>query len=173
MIGNKLIENGELYVELSILDIGKSRPGKEKLVFGVIDCTPSVADSLAWQDCKTCIGQLDDVKSFAFSPLAGTKNCYLFPEGKPYTNSIQLELDDKLGMLVNTYEGTVCFFHNGMDLGMAFDGIRSKGLLPAVSVRDKARIRLCFPPPPYSQRDPTVVRLSSFGVQSQRYHKRK
>lgn len=172
-IANKLIDSDELYVELNILDMGKSRQAKERLVFGVIDCSPSTVNSLSWQECKTYIGQYEGAKSFSFCPLAGTRNCHLFPDGKVYTNPVQLEVDDRLGMLVNMYDGTIHFFHNGMDLGVAFDGIQSKWLLPAVSIREKVCVQLCFPPPPYSQRDPKIVRLSSFGIQSQRYRKRK
>ena len=153
--------------------MGKSRSGKERLAFGVIDCTQSTVGSLQWQQCKTCVGQLEGSKSFAYLPLAGTKHCHLFPAGKLYTSSTELEVGDRVGMLVDKDEGTLHFFHNGTDMGLAFDNIQSESLLPAVSIRDKVRVRLCFPPPPYSKRDPKVVRLSSFGVASQRYHKRK
>ena len=171
-VGNQLVENGQLYVELTILEMGRNKPGKEKLAFGVIECTPATVNSLSWQECKHCVGQLESTRSFAFLPQVGTRNCDLFPDGKTYADSIQLEVDDKLGMLINKDDATLHFFHNGMDLGLAFDSIRSESLLPAVSLRDKVRVRLCFPPPPYSQRDPKLVRLSSFGVSSQRYRKR-
>ena len=168
-----MIQSGQLYVELIILDLGKIRPGKDKLVFGVIDCTLSSASALPWQECKTHIGQWEDSKAYAYNPLTGTKDCHFFPGGKMYTNPIQLQVDDRVGMLLNKDEGTLYFFHNGMDVGLAFDNIRSEGLLPAVSIRDKVRVRLCFPPPPFSKRDPKIVRLSSFGIASQHFRKRK
>jgi hypothetical protein len=171
--GNTLIQSGQLYVELNVLDVGKSRSGKEKLAFGVIDCSQSTVGTLLWQQCKTCVGQLEGSKSFAYLPLTGTKNCHLFPAGKPYTSSIELEVGDRVGMLVDKDESKLHFFHNGMDMGLAFDNVGSESLLPAVSIRDKVRVRLCFPPPPYSKRDPKIVHLSSFGVASQCYHKRK
>ena len=173
LLGNKLIESGQLYVELNILDVGKVRLGKEKLSFGVISCNHSTVSSLPWQECKTCIGQWAESKSYSYHPVTGTKHCHLFPVGKMYTNSSQLEVGDRVGMLIDRDEGTLHFFHNGMDLGLAFDNIPSGTLLPAVSIRDKVRVRLCFPPPPYSNRDPRLVRLSSFGVTTQQYRKRK
>ena len=171
VIGNRLFESGQVYVELNILDVGKSRPGKDKLAIGAIQCpTSAVATSISWAEC---IGKMEHFKSFAYYPLAGTKNCHLFPDGKLYTSPIQLEVGDKLGMLLDMDEGTLHFFHNGMDMGAAFDNIPSENLLPAVSIRDKVQIQLCFPPPPFSQRDPKIVRLSSFGAASQRYCKQK
>lgn len=173
LLGNKLIESGQLYVELNIQEMGKIRLGKEKLAFGVIACSQSVVGSLPWQECKTCIGQWEESRSYSYQPLVGTKHCHLFPVGKVYTSSIQLQVDDRIGMLINKDESTLHFFHNGVDLGFAFDNLPSEAFLPAVSIRDKVRVRLCFPPPPYSNRDPKIVRLSSFGVNTQRYRKRK
>ena len=115
---------------------------------------------------------MSGVQVIFLQPLAGTKHCHLFPVGKMYTSSSQLEVGDRIDMLIDKDEGTLHFFHNGMDLGLAFDNIQSEALLPAVSIRDKVRVRLCFPPPPYSNRDPRLVRLSSFGVTTQRYRKR-
>ena len=63
LLGNKLIETGQLYVELNILDVGKIRLGKDKLAFGVIVCSQSTVNSLPWQECKTCIGQWAESKS--------------------------------------------------------------------------------------------------------------
>ena len=54
-------------------------------------------------------------------------------------------------MLLNKDEGTLYFFHQGMDMGLAFDNIQSEGPLPAVSIRDKVRVRLCFRPLPFSK----------------------
>ena len=168
-IGDQLFESGQLYVELNILDMGKGRSGKEKVALGVIECTSSTVSSISWAEC---VGKMQGSKSFAYYPLAGTRNCHLFPDGKMYTSSIQLEVGDKVGMLLDMDEGSLHFFRNGMDMGMAFDSLHSQYLLPAVSIRDKVQVRLCFPPPPFSRRDPKVVRLSSFGVPSQRYRKR-
>ena len=172
-VGNTLIQSGQLYVELNILELGKSRSGKEKLAFGVIDCTQSTVGSLQWQQCKTYIGQLENSKSYAYLPQSGAKHCHLFPVGKLYTDSIELEVGDRVGMLLDKDEGKLHFFHNGMDMGLAFDNVGSESLLPAVSIRDKVRLQLCFPPPPFSRRDPKIIRLSSFGIASQRYRKRK
>ena len=159
-------------MELNILDVGKIRLGKDKLAFGVIVCSQSTVSSLPWQECKNCIGQWTDSKSYSCQPVAGTKHCHLFSGGKMYASSSQLEVGDRIGMLIDRDEGTLYFFHNGMDLGLAFDNIPSGALLPAVSIQDKVRVRLCFPPPPYSNRDPRLVRLSTFGATTQRYRKR-
>ena len=175
MSGDQLVREGQIYAELIILDLGKVRPGKEKLVFGVIDCSPSKVSALPWQENRTCVGQWTEPKSWAYHPLLGTKNCHLFPaaEGKPYSAIIQLQTEDRVGMLLDKDKGTLHFFHNGQDMGLAFDSVRAEALLPVVSIRDKVRVRLHFPPPPYSKRDPKIVRLSSFGVASQRHRKRK
>ena len=151
------------------MDLGKPPRGREKLVFGIIDCTKSTIESLEWQECKTCVGQLDRIKSYAYHPFTGTKNCHLFKQPKEYTSSIQLEVGDQLGMLLNKNDGTLSFFHNGNDFGVAFDNIQSDNLLPAISIRDRAQIRLCFPPPPYTKRN---LDLSSPGIPLQRYRAR-
>ena len=159
-------------MELKILDLGRLRPGKKKLAFGVIACSKSKVNSLLWQDGKCPIGQWKEPHSWAFHPITGTKNCHSFPEeGKPYTTS-QAQVGDRVGMLLSVEEGTLHFFYNGQDLGVAFDNVCAEALLPAVSIRDKVRVRLSFPPPPYSKRDPKIIRFASFGAGSQQFRKR-
>ena len=141
--------------------MGRLRPGKKRLALGVIACSKAKVNSALWQDSKCCIGEWKDTCSWAFNPLVGTKNCHSFPvEGKHYAH-IKADVGDRVGMLINVEGKMIHFFFNGQDLGVAFDSVYANALLPAVSIQDKVRVQLCFPPPPYSNRSPTTVQFTS------------
>ena len=58
-------------------------------------------------------------KSMPTIHLQEPKTATSFLGGKVYTNPIQLQMDDRVGMLLNKDEGTF------MDMGLAFDNIWS------------------------------------------------
>ena len=158
--GDKLFEGGQRYFEIEIIDLGKPRPSK-KLAIGVIGCGHMTMKSIPWHDGRYAVGQWRDIPAWSFHPISGIVNSNVLPlEGKPYTR-IALQNGDRIGMLADMEEGKVTFFCNGQDLGVAFDGVHAKVLLPAVSFRDKIRVRLRFPPPPYSKRTSKLIRLGS------------
>ena len=172
LLGNTLIDCGQLYFELEILDMGRLRPGKKRLALGVIACNKAKVNPAPWQDNKFCIGEWKDLCSWAFNPLVGTKNCHSFPvEGKDYAE-VKADVGDKVGMLINVEEKAIHFFFNGQDLGVAFNSVHADALLPAVSIQDKVRVLLCFPPPPYSNRSQKTIRFTSL-TSTQQLHKRK
>lgn len=98
--------------------------------------------------------------SWSYVPTAGVKMSSFLPqEGVAYGSIPPLEAGDRIGMLVNITEGSVSYFCNGQDLGVAFTQL-TPPLLPAVSFCNKTHIRLLFPPPPYSKRNPRMTLLS-------------
>ena len=160
--GDRFYHQRQHYVELEIVDLGK-RPQKpsKRLAIGVIACSKDNAGSVPWQDGKYAIGQWKEVPSWAFHPISGVLTSRTLPaEGKPYS-PIKLQIEDRIGMLVDMDSMKVHFFCNGQDLGVAFEGIEAESLLPAVSIKDKIRVRLRFPPLPYACRKSKLVRFSS------------
>ena len=158
--GDTFFEAGQHYVEIEIVDLGKSKLGK-KLAIGVIECPRAKVSTVPWHDGKGSIGQWKDVSSWSFHPISGTLSSKSLPsEGKPYTN-VKLQNGDRIGMLVDMDEQKLNYFCNGQDLGVAFENMDVKSLLPAVSIRDKIRVRLRFPPPPYSRRAIKLIHFSS------------
>ncbi len=150
------------YFEIEILDLGKNKSLK-KLALGVISCRRSNAGQLPWQDGKFPIGQWD-IPSWSFQPMLGVVHSpESHVEGRQYSNESTLTLGDKVGMLVELDEGRISYFINGRDLGPAFEGLEVESVLPCVSIRDKIRVLLRFPPPPYKQRKIKLSKLSSRG----------
>ena len=154
-----LDEYKQHYMELEVVEYGKQKPQK-KLAIGVIACNKKGASALPWHDGQHPVGQIEDVKSWSFHPLSGIKNSYaLSNEGQPYASSISLQDGDKIGMLIDGPAKKLTFFLNGQDLGVAFEDLDTTALLPAVSIRDKIRVRLRFPPPPYLNRTVKLIQL--------------
>ena len=142
-----------------MVEFGKQKPQK-KLAIGVIACNKRVASGLPWHDGQHPVGQLDNVESWSFHPISGVKNSHALPnEGKPYASNISLQDGDRIGMLVDGPAKKLLFFLNGQDLGVAFEEIDTTSLLPVVSMRDKIRVRLRFPPPPYLKRSVKLIQL--------------
>ena len=157
---DKQLEMGVHYMEIEIVDLGKSKSVK-KLAVGAIDCTKESLRRIDWQFGKEAIGTGMDIPGWAFHPISGVLNCSvgakcLPVEGKSYSD-IRIQVGDRIGMLVDMPAGRISFFCNGQDLGVAFEDVVVTSLLPAVSLRDKIEVKLCFPPPPYVQRAPKIV----------------
>ena len=149
------------YMELEVVEFGKQKPQK-RLAIGVVDCGKRRPSSLAWHDGQNPVGQMDDVRSWSFHPISGVKNSHALPcEGKPYASNISLQEGDRIGMLVDGPAKKLMFFLNGQDLGVAFDELDTSALLPVVSIRDKIKVRLRFPPPPYVKRSVKLIQLRS------------
>ena len=160
--GDIFFKDGEHYFEIEIIDLGKLKPGK-KLSIGVIGCSRDSIKNIPWHDGKYAVGHWRDFPSWSFHPISGIINSNSLPlEGKEYAH-IALQNGDRIGVLANMEEGKLTFFCNGQDLGIAFDDMQAETLLPAVSIRDKIRVRLRFPPPPYSKRTCKLVHISSAG----------
>ncbi len=158
--GDQFLEGGQHYFEVEIVDLGRPKPNK-KLAIGVIESSKSKVKSVPWHDGKYALGQWREVPSWSFHPISGKINSNsLPPTGKDYS-SIQLQNGDRIGVLVDMDGQKLSFFSNGHDLGVAFEGVKARSLLPAVSIRDKIRIRLRFPPPPYLKRSVSLVRFTS------------
>ena len=160
---DKLLEMDVHYMEIEIVDLGKSKSVK-KLAVGVMDCSDGNLKGIDWQFGKEAMGTSADMPGWAFHPISGVLNCSagtasLPIEGKPYSD-IHLQTGDRIGMLVDMPAGRISFFCNGQDLGVAFEGVGSSPLLPIVSLRDKMEVKLCFPPPPYVKRMPKIFILS-------------
>ena len=157
---DKQLEMGVHYMEVEIVDLGKSKSEK-KLAVGAIDCTKENLRRIDWQFGKEAIGAGVDMPGWAFHPISGVLNCSvgakcLPVEGKPYSD-IHIQTGDRIGMLLDMPAGRISFFCNGQDLGVAFEDVVVTSLLPAVSLRDKIEVKLCFPPPPYVKRAPKIV----------------
>ena len=151
---------GQYYTEIEILNLGKSKL-KEKLVIGVISCSKTRANLIEWQDRKNHLGEWD-IPSWSFLLTSGLlKSHTITDEGIPYGKDLMIQADDRIGVLVDMLEKKLTYFCNGTDLGMAFDDLNGQSFLLAVSIRDKVRVRLRFPPPPYSKRTIKLVKLKS------------
>ena len=147
------------YAEVEVVEFGKQKPQK-KLAIGVVSCSKRSASGLPWHDGQRPVGQMENVKSWSFHPISGVKNSYDSPsESKPYAENISLQEGDKIGMLIDGPAKKLTFFLNSQDLGVAFEDIDTTALLPVVSIRDKIRVRLRFPPPPYSKRSVKLIQL--------------
>ena len=171
-------------MEIEIIELGKLKPNK-KLALGVIECSGAdMVKAIDWQYGEEPVGNRNDVKSWGFQPILGVimssvqqpagsggkhprlSSSALPPppppahaEGKPYAK-LSLQNGDRIGMLVDMLAGQLHFFCNRQDLGLAFDNVHAQNLLPVVSIRDKIRLRLLFPPPPYQSRIPQLTRLT-------------
>ena len=160
--GDLFFVGGKHYFEIEIIDLGKLRP-KKKLAIGVIGCGRDNMKNIPWHDGRHAVGQWREFPSWSFHPISGVINSSSLPlEGKEYAH-IALQDGDRIGVLANMEDGRLTFFCNGQDLGVAFDDVQAETLLPAVSIRDKIRVRLRFPPPPYSRRTSNLIHISSTG----------
>ena len=154
-----LDDSKQHYMELEVVEFGKQKPQK-KLAIGVIACSKTSASNLPWHEGQHPVGQIEGVRSWSFHPISGVKNSHeLQNEGEPYADHISLLEGDRIGMLVDGPAKKLVFFLNGQDLGVAFEGLDTTALLPVVSIRDKIRVRLRFPPPPYLKRCVKLIQL--------------
>lgn len=159
---DKLLEQGgQHYVEIEILSMGKKLKEKEKLAIGVVGCGKKGPDALDWQNSKSPIGEWEG-SSWAFLPISGMlKSHTIARDGIPYGENLMIQAGDRIGVLLDLAVGKLVYFCNGTDLGVAFDDIVGHSFLLAVSIRDKIRVRLRFPPPPYSKRQIKLINLKS------------
>ncbi len=159
---DQLMENGkQYYAEIEILSLGKHR-SRDKLVIGLVSCsTKSFANALDWQNGKKPIGEWE-VPSLGFFPISGVFKSHM-QEGREvaYGQDLKIQVGDRIGVLLDMSHKTLSFFCNGTDLGVAADTLQGKGYLLAVSIRDKIKVRLRFPPPPYSKRTIKLITLRS------------
>lgn len=159
---DKLFEgSGQHYAEIEILSLGKNRP-REKLVIGVINCNNKAkANVLEWQNRKSPIGEWD-TPSWGFFPISGLLKGLMVPsEGVAYGKDLKIQVSDRIGVLVDMTLRKLTFFCNGSDLGVASDDLEGQAFLLAVSIRDKIRVQLRLPPPPYSKRTIELIQLRS------------
>jgi hypothetical protein len=164
--GNKLLMNGQHYMELEIVELAKHNIRSwyhTKIAIGVVQCTEETVKSIPWHSCKEPVGKLPGCKSWAFHVSSGMK-VYNYPSliDEDYGKISSIEVGDKIGMLIDFVSGQgahISFFCNGQDLGVAFTRIHGNPLLPVVSICDKFQVRLKFPPPPYDKRNPRLVHL--------------
>lgn len=152
---------GQYYAEIEILSLGKPK-SKETLVIGLIGCSKYVVNTIEWQNRRCPIGEWDR-PSWGFLPISGLLKSSTLAQAVPYGEDLKIQAGDRIGVLVDMYEEKMMFFCNGTDLGVAFDDLTGQSFLLAVSIRDKIRIRLRFPPPPYSKRTIKLVKLMSNG----------
>lgn len=166
--GDTVLSDGQHYMEIEIKEVAKHNIRRDskftKLALGVVQCNDETAKSIPWHECKQPIGQLPSCKSWGYLASNGTK-VYNFPKliDEEYGNIGTVEVGDRLGMLVDfPFQGdaSISFFFNGQDLGVAFTNVQGP-LLPVVSVCDRFHVKLRFPPPPYSKRNPRLTFLSS------------
>eukprot|EP00731_Ephydatia_muelleri_P037257 Em0429g7a len=107
---DKQLEMGVHYMEIEIVDLGKSKSVK-KLAVGAIDCTKESLRRIDWQFGKEAIGTGMDIPGWAFHPISGVLNCSvgakcLPVEGKPYSD-IRIQVGDRIGMLVDMPAGRI------------------------------------------------------------------
>lgn len=159
---DKLFEgDGQYYTEIEIMNIGKTKT-REKLAISVVQCNKSSVRNVDWQNRKHYLGEeKGDTPTWSYLPFSGViKSHTTPPEGVPYSSDLRVEAGDHIGVLVDMYEKNLTFFCNG-DLGVAFNDLVGPSFLLAVSIRAKMKVRLCFPPPPYSKRTINVIRLKT------------
>lgn len=155
-------KNSQYYTEIEIISIGKTRPSKDKLAIGLIGCKRRNANAIDWNNSKGPIGDWKGGESWSFLPTSGLlKSHTIAEEGIPYGENLMLQAGDRIGVLVDLAEGKLMYFCNGNDLGVAFDDLEERPFLLAVSIRDKVKVRLLFPPPPYHKRQIKVIQLQS------------
>ena len=161
---DKLFEkSGQHYAEIEILSLGKHKSSKEKLAIGVVGCGKGGPGAIEWQNSKNPIGEWEG-SSWSFLPVSGLlKSHTVAREGIPYGENLRIQPGDRIGVLLDISEGKVVYFCNGNDLGVAFDDLVGCSFLLAVSIRDKIKVRLRFPPPPYSKRKIRLINLRSHG----------
>ena len=141
------------------MSLGKTK-SKDKLAIGLISCQQTTANAIEWQNSKAPVGDWKRNGSWSFLPMSGLlKSHTIAEEGIPYGQNLMLQAGDRIGVLVNLAEGKLTYFCNGNDLGVAFDDLNERPFLLAVSIRDKVKVRLLFPPPPYLKRQIKVIQL--------------
>ena len=151
----------QYYAEIEILSLGKNR-SRDKLVIGLVSCSSKgLANLMDWQNGKKPIGEWD-TPSLGFFPIYGLFKSHVQP-GKEvaYGQDLKIQVGDRIGVLVDMGQQKLSFFCNGTDLGVAADSLQGKGYLLAVSIRDKIRVRLRIPPPPYAKRHIKLIKLRS------------
>lgn len=148
-------KRSQYYVEVKIVSLGsgKSKLSKDRLAIGLIDSNKTDPNTIEWHNRKGPIGEWD-CASWSFLPTSGVLKSHtiLGDEGMPYGHDLTVQTDDRIGMLLDLVEGKLSYFCNGTDLGVAFDCLAEQSFLLAVSIRDKVKVRLLFPPPPYHKR---------------------
>ena len=169
-LGDTVLQRGQHYMEIEIKDVAKHQIRKSwytKLALGLLQCNEISADNVLWQDGKNPIGRFPlssshTHNSWAYIPTSGHKVSTLLPNEEEYGGIPTLQVGDRIGMLVDlhTHEGSVSFFCNGQDLGIAFKNLQPP-LIPVLSVCDQFYIHLRFPAPPYLKRNPKLTLLSS------------
>ena len=159
-------------MEIEILDIAKHHIHKSwftKVALGIIQGSESSAGDIPWRDGTNLIGRsttdsYQDHNSWGYIVTSGVKvSSTTGLKEEQYGSDSLLEVGDRIGMLVQVNEqepSCVSFFYNGSDLGVAYRNL-SPPLIPVLSVCDKFSIRLRFPPPPYTRRNPCVTLLTN------------
>lgn len=148
----------QYYTEIEILSLGRH---KGKLAIGVVGCTELSPNKMEWQNSKGPVGEWRG-PSWSFLPFSGLlKSHTIRSEGVPYGKDLTIQASDRIGVLVDLVEGKLIYFCNGNDLGVAFDDLMGQSLLLAISIRDKIKVRLQFPPPPYTKRTIKLIQLKS------------
>lgn len=152
-------KNSQYYTEIEIVSLGKTK-SKDKLAIGLISCKRTNACSVEWQNSKDPVGDWKGNTSWSFLPMSGLlKSHTITGEGVPYGQDLMIQAGDRIGMLVDLAEGKLTYFCNRNDLGVAFDDLEERPFLLAVSICDKVKVRLLFPPPPYHKRQIKVIQL--------------
>lgn len=183
LAADTLLRHGQHYLEIEVVKMGQKV--SPKLAVGLMSFSGGGnPKDVHWQEGKHPIGHAalttsssgslsryppkgalpdEGYASWSYLPTAAIKlSSSSNNEGIHYGSIPPLQPGDRIGMLVNITDGTVSFFCNGQDLGIAFTNL-TPPLLPAVSVCDKVHLRLLFPAPPYLKRNP---RLTLFTVGS-------
>ena len=160
---DKLLKGGtQYYVEIELLSLGKSK-SKDKLAVGLIGCQDANPNTMEWQNRKLPVGEWEGL-SWSYFPMSEILRSHsILGEGIPYGQNSAVQKGDRIGMLLDLFEKKLSFFCNGNDLGMAFDNLEGESFLLAVSIKDKIKVHLRFPPHPYSKRHVRVIRLKSNG----------
>lgn len=158
-------------MEIEITDMAKHHIHKNrftKIALGVIQCSDSSAHDIPWQDGTNYVGRLTTASyqghnSWGYVATSAIKvSTTTGAREEDYGNFSTFVVGDRIGMLVEVNEqepSSISFFCNGTNLGVAYSNL-SPPLIPVLSVCDKFSIRLRFPPPPYSRRDPRLAQLT-------------
>ena len=152
-------KRNQYYVEVKVVSLGKSK-NRDRLAIGLIDCKKTNPNTIEWHNRKGPIGEWDSA-SWSFLPTSGVLKSHTIAgdEGIPYGRDLTVQTDDRIGVLLDLVEGKLSYFCNGIDLGVAFafDSLTERSFLLAVSIRDKIKVRLLFPPPPYHKREIKLI----------------
>lgn len=161
---DKLFERGkQYYCEIEVLSLGKQKP---KIAIGLIGCGKSNPNGIVWQNRRP-IGEWKE-PTWTFQPISGLLKSHTVSDGGvAYGQDLKIQVGDRIGILVDTNEGKITYFCNSTDLGVAFDELSDQFYLLAVSLRDKVKIQLRFPPPPYLNRKPKLIKMTSNNTFSQ------